>query len=166
MNNAKAKTFIAYINKTDKDSWWIDGNCPFDINSPTILPYENAEQKKTAIAFGKEKAMWDEVDEVYGVVLTISSAPFLILNRAESREIVKKYEEEEAARRTDRCMEMQDKKKRGKKKDSLEAKEKIVVDKSLPVEKISAPKEKNIVKSEKKTNIMKIAGKARFDIEE
>ena len=101
MDHTKTKTFIAFINSDGKDKWWIDGNCTFEVDRPTILPYETKEQKESAISVGKLKGLWDETTDVYGVVLKVQEVPFEIINRKDADIQRKEREEAEAARKAE-----------------------------------------------------------------
>ena len=101
MDNTKTKTFIAFINVSGKDKWWIDGNCTFESDRPTLLPYETKEQKETALAVGRTKGLWDETTDVYGVVLKVQDVPFEIINRKDADIQRKELAEKEAARKTE-----------------------------------------------------------------
>lgn len=101
MDHTKTKTFIAFINVDGKDRWWIDGNCTFESDRPTLLPYETKEQKESAISVGKTKGLWDETTDVYGVILKVQDAPFEIINRKDADIKRKELAEKEAARKAE-----------------------------------------------------------------
>jgi hypothetical protein len=101
MDHTKTKTFIAFINVSGKDKWWIDGNCTFEVDRPSLLPYDTKEQKETAISVGKTKGLWDETTDVYGIVLKVQDAPFRIISREEADIQLKELAEKEAARKAE-----------------------------------------------------------------
>ena len=151
------------MNVSGKDKWWIDGNCTFEVDSPTILPYETEEQKKTAMEVGRTKGMWDETTDVHGVILKISNSPFEIITRKEADVILKEIKEKEELRKLEQ----------GVFDKSPKKKEKVKVDKKVKPELPPAPKreavvkEKVLVAKEKSSKIeSKVVGKAKFTIEE
>lgn len=163
MDHTKTKTFIAFINVSGKDRWWIDGNCTFEVDRPTILPYETEEQKKTAMDVGRTKGMWDETTDVHGVILKIGNSPFEIITRKEADVILKEIKEKEELRKLEQ----------GVFDKSPKKKEKVKVDKKVKPELPPAPKreavvkEKVLVAKEKSSKIeSKVVGKAKFTIEE
>jgi hypothetical protein len=116
MDRTKTKTFIAFINSSGKDKYWIDGNCTFEQDRPTILPYETEEQIESAKNYARTMGIWDEVTDVWGVILKVSGSPFEIINRREADIIAKEYKDKEIQRKLDAgVFKPQDKKKRGKK---------------------------------------------------
>lgn len=87
MDYTKTKTFIAFISKSKKDSYWIDGNYVFDESSPKIYPYESKEDKDLANVIGYRHTQWDEVEreklEIVGVLLKVSEqVPIISKERA------------------------------------------------------------------------------------
>lgn len=174
MDHTKTKTFIAFINVSGKDRWWIDGNCTFESDRPTILPYDTEEQKKTALEVGKLKGMWDETTDVQGIILKVQGNPFEIINRKEADALVKERAEAEAIRKAE--LGISPVKQTGKKK-KQSAKVETNIEKEVvpstdgqlqsPVEhKQTVIKEKVIAKKEKDNTITKRPSKAKFQIEE
>lgn len=111
MNYAKTKTFIAFINKDKKDSFWIHGNYCFDDHSPKIYPYQTKEEKETAIEIGKRLGVWDETSDIQGVILSIHSEPFSIITKEQAKEyekVLQAEEEERVAARKAKDKELED----------------------------------------------------------
>lgn len=138
MDNTKTKTFIAFINKSGHDKWWIDGNCPYESDRPRILPYQTKEDKETAIKYGRSIGLWEESEDVYGVVLTVTGEPFEIINRKDADILVKEYKDAEELRKKELGITDSgpgtSKKKRKKKTDEVKEK---------PVESVEPKKEIN-----------------------
>lgn len=124
MNYAKTKTFIAFINKDKKDSFWIHGNYCFDDHSPKIYPYQTKEEKETAIEIGKRLGVWDETSDIQGVILSIHSEPFSIITKDQAKEYEKQIKAEEEARVAER--KARDKELEDAKKGASKANKKVV----------------------------------------
>lgn len=150
MDHTKNKTFIAFINQSGKDKWWIDGNCPYEVDRPKILPYGTAEEKETALLYGKTIGIWDEVTDVYGVLLKVEGQPFEIINRKDADAIQKEIKEKEEARKKEMGIESGPpaSKKKKKKKDSEpkdstpEPSKEVLTPKDVKVESISTERKK------------------------
>lgn len=159
MDRTKTKTFIAFINNSGRDRFWIDGNCTFEPDRPSILPYETQEDKDAAMTYAKTIGIWDEVTDVYGVILKASCAPFEIINRKEADVIAKEYKEREAKRKEEAgVFKPQDKKKRGKKETPVQA--------PVVVEKPAEVKKETVVVAKKDDTKVDKPKKAKFTIEE
>lgn len=160
MNYTKTKTFIAFINKEKKDTYWMNGNYCFDEDVPKIYPYHTKEDKKIAMEIGKRMGVWSETSDIEGVVLSILSEPFSIITKEEAVEyekVLQAEEEERVAARKARDKELEDAKREAKKgkKEVVETPEAIVVEAPIVVvEKIEEPKIETpkieVVKEEKK----------------
>lgn len=91
MNNTKTKTFIAFINKNKKDSYWIDGNYIFEDTAPKIYPYETKEDKENASVIGFRNTQWDEVEgtgsEIVGVVLKVTDEFVNVISKEKAVEL-------------------------------------------------------------------------------
>lgn len=94
MNNTKTKTFIAFINKNKKDSYWVDGNYIFEDTAPKIYPYETKEDKENASVIGFRNTQWDEVEgtgsEIVGVVLKVTDEFVNIISKEKAVELEQK----------------------------------------------------------------------------
>lgn len=91
MNNTKTKTFIAFINKNKKDSYWVDGNYIFEDTAPKIYPYETKEDKENASVIGFRNTQWDEVEgtgsEIVGVVLKVTDEFVNVISKEKAVEL-------------------------------------------------------------------------------
>lgn len=95
MNNTKTKTFIAFVNKNKKDSFWIDGNYIYEDSAPKIYPYETKEEKDTANLIGFRNTQWDEVEdtksEIVGVILKVTDETVGIISKDKAVELEQKF---------------------------------------------------------------------------
>ena len=112
MNNTnKTKTFIAFINKEKKDTYWINGNYCFDEDVPKIYPYESKEEKKDAIDIGKRLGVWDETSDIDAVLFKVVGEPFSVITKREAAEYEKVLSAEAAQRVAERkAKELEEKK--------------------------------------------------------
>lgn len=94
MNNTKTKTFIAFVNKNKKDSFWIDGNYIYEDSAPKIYPYETKEEKDTANLIGFRNTLWDEVEEtkseIVGVILKVTDETVSVISKDKAIELEQK----------------------------------------------------------------------------
>lgn len=94
MDFTKTKTFIAFIHKSKKNSYWIDGNDIFNEDSPKIYPYDSKEEKELANLIGFRNTCWSEVEdskgEIVGVLLKVSSEHLPIISKEKAIELEKK----------------------------------------------------------------------------
>jgi len=91
MQHTKTKTFIAFINRTKKDSYWIDGNYLFEQDSPKIYAYETREDKDIANIVGYRQTQWDEIEqtggEVVGVILKVTDEMVSTISKEKAIEL-------------------------------------------------------------------------------
>ena len=94
MNNTKTKTFIAFVNKNKKDSFWIDGNYIYEDSAPKIYPYETKEEKDTANLIGFRNTLWDDVQEnkceIVGVILKVTDETVSVISKDKAIELEQK----------------------------------------------------------------------------
>ena len=146
MNYTKTKTFIAFINKEKKDTYWINGNYCFDEDVPKIYPYESKEEKKDAIDIGKRLGVWDETSDIDAILFKVVGEPFSVITKREAAEYEKILSAEAAQRVAERkAKELEEKTqaKEAKKKTKEEVDEIVEPLPILPkvVEKIEVEKE-------------------------
>lgn len=159
MDRTKTKTFIAFINNSGRDRFWIDGNCTYESDRPSILPYETPEDKDAATQYAKTMGIWDEVTDVYGVILKVTGSPYEIISRQEGDRLAKEYKDNEAKRKEEAgIFKPQDKKKRGKKETPVQA--------PVVVEKPAEVKKETVVVAKKDDTKVDKPKKAKFTIEE
>lgn len=94
MNHTKTKTFIAFINKMKKDTYWIDGNYIFDEEVPKIYPYESREDKDIANLVGYRLSQFHDVElaggEIVGVILKATDETISTITKEKAIELEQK----------------------------------------------------------------------------
>lgn len=150
MDHTKTQTFIAFVNKTKRDKYWIDGNYFYDEDSPKIYPYETREQKDIANIIGYRNSHWDDIiqekGEVVGIIFKATEQTIPIISKEKAIELETKI--------YGNSMYESDKKKKSK-----EVKEPIV--EQIP-EKISEPIKQEIQTQIPEQQIPKKRGRPRI----